>query len=69
MSAFEKHYDSMELAKMWHLSDDTVRVLFSNLPGVLKFNRPETRNKRGYLTLRIPESVAAKVHAELVKAE
>jgi hypothetical protein len=31
----------------------------------LKIERPETRSKRGYTTLRIPASVAERVHAEL----
>ena len=65
MSAFERHYTSIEIAKQWNLSDDTIRAIFSGLPGVLKIIRPETRNKRGYVTLRIPESVVQKVHAEL----
>jgi len=31
-------------------------------PGVLKVDRLELRNKRGYCSLRIPESVAISVH-------
>jgi hypothetical protein len=65
MSALERHYTSIEVAKLWKLSDDTVRAIFKNVPGVLKIVRPETRNKRGYTSYRIPESVVQKVHAEM----
>jgi hypothetical protein len=65
MPAFEKHYTCVELSKLWQLSPDTIRALFRDTPGVLKINRPERRNKRGYTSFRIPESVAQKRHAEL----
>jgi hypothetical protein len=65
MPALEKHYTVLELADLWQLSPDTIRALFHNTPGVLRIVRPERRNKRGYTSLRIPESVAQKRHAEL----
>jgi hypothetical protein len=65
MPALERHYTCHELAELWNLAPDTIRALFRDTPGVLKINRPERRNKRGYTSLRIPESVAQKRHAEL----
>jgi hypothetical protein len=65
MPAIERHFTCCELAKLWQLSPDTVRELFRDTPGVLKISRPERRNKRGYTSFRIPESVAQKRHAEL----
>ena len=47
---------------MWMLSEKTVRRIFENEEGVLCWGSPETRRKRGYQTLRIPESVLLRVH-------
>ena len=65
MVATERHYSVPEVAKMWKLSDEKVREIFRNEPGVLKLNCPETLRKRGYCTLRIPESVLKRVHERL----
>jgi hypothetical protein len=65
MPALEKHFTVLELADLWQLSPDTIRALFRDTPGVLKISRPARRNKRGYTSFRIPESVAQKRHAEL----
>jgi hypothetical protein len=67
MPALEKHYTCQELSKLWKLAPDTIRILFRDTPGVLKIVRPESRNKRGYTSYRIPESVAQKRHADLQK--
>ena len=45
-TALERHYRPDELAGSWGLSVKVIREIFSNEPGVLKENRPETRNKR-----------------------
>jgi hypothetical protein len=47
---------------MWGLSEKTVRRMFEEEDGVLQWGNPETRRKRGYITLRIPESVLLRVH-------
>jgi hypothetical protein len=47
---------------MWALSEKTVRRMFEDEDGVLNWGAPETRRKRGYRTLRIPESVLHRVH-------
>jgi hypothetical protein len=65
MSALEKHYSVSEVAELWGLGPDKVRAMFRNVPGVLKIGNKEKRFQRGYISLRIPESVLQKVHAEL----
>jgi hypothetical protein len=65
MAANEKHYTPGEVAKLWGFSIDTIRTIFRNHPGVLKHGTAETRNKRAYTSMRIPESVFQQVHAEL----
>jgi len=61
----ERHYSLDELAALWNLSADTVRRLFEREPGVLVIERARSRNARRYRTLRIPESVAERVHRRL----
>ena len=51
----ERHYTPKELAELWGISDDIVRAWFEREDGVLRIDRPETRNKRRYTTLRIPK--------------
>ncbi len=58
----ERHYTVAEIAKIWNLSRDVVRKLFENEPGVFVIGNDGSRSKRGYHTLRIPESVAERVH-------
>jgi len=66
--ALEPHYSVPQIAKLWGLSTDCVRALFRDVPGVLKIVRPETRFKRGYISIRVPESVVLRIHAALRKA-
>jgi MarR-like DNA-binding transcriptional regulator SgrR of sgrS sRNA len=54
-----------EVAELWGLSERTVRRIFNHEPGVFKWESAETRFKRGYTTLRIPESVVQRVHRKL----
>jgi hypothetical protein len=61
----ERHYSVGELARLWSLSEKTIRRIFENEPGVLQWGSQETRFKRGYTTLRIPESVMLRVHRRL----
>jgi transcriptional regulator GlxA family with amidase domain len=67
-AAFERHYCVGEVAQLWELSERTIRRIFSNEPGVFKWESTETRFKRAYTTLRIPESVVQRVHRRLRKA-
>jgi transcriptional regulator GlxA family with amidase domain len=63
--ANEKHYSVAELAELWKLSERTIRRMFENEPGVLCWGSSERRFKRGYKTLRIPETVMLRVHRQL----
>ena len=63
-SAFETHFAVEDLARVWGMSEDFVRRLFLKEPGVVVFyeQRP---GRRVYRTLRIPESVALRVHRRM----
>jgi hypothetical protein len=63
----ERHYTPAEIATRWNLSQDAVRNIFQNEPGVLVLGNAETRHRRRYTTLRIPESVVARVHRRMSK--
>jgi hypothetical protein len=63
--ALEKHYSVLELAQLWGLSEKTIRRIFGDEPDVVKWGHEERRFKRGYMTLRIPESVVQRVHRRL----
>jgi hypothetical protein len=65
--AIERHYAPDELGELWNLSADTVRRLFEREPGVLVIERATSRARR-YRTLRIPESVAQRVHRRMCQA-
>lgn len=63
--AFQKHYSVVELSKLWGFSQKTSRHLFADEPGIIKIAHEETRHKRGYTSVRIPEHVAKRVHRRL----
>jgi hypothetical protein len=59
--AFEKCYRVKELAEIWKFSENTVRKLIKNEPGVVVLEGDgKYSGKRGYKTRIIPESVAQK---------
>lgn len=63
-TAFERHYTPQQLAELWLLHESTIRRLFLDEPGVLKYGKASRRDgHRDYVTLRIPESVAKRVYA------
>jgi hypothetical protein len=66
--ALEKHYSIAELATLWSLSEKTIRRMFNQEAGVIEWGDGETRIKRAYKTLRIPESVVQRVHRRLRNA-
>jgi hypothetical protein len=66
--ALERHYTPDELGEIWSLSADTVRRLFEREPGVLIIEHLKAKTKRRYRTLRIPESVALRVHRRMTNA-
>jgi hypothetical protein len=61
------------LAEQWGFSDQFIRDLFKDEPGVFRILRPEKVNgrrggfKREYESIRIPESVARRVYERLVR--
>lgn len=64
--SIERHFTVQEIAKLWKLSETMVRDLFREEPGVLRAERPRTRFKRGYTTIRVPETVLRRVHARMM---
>jgi len=58
----ELHYKPAQLAKLWGFNSDKVRDWFQDEPGVLIEDHPEKLHKRGYKSMRIPASVAARVY-------
>jgi hypothetical protein len=61
-----RHYSVAEIAAIWNLSDEAVRGIFANEPGVLVLGDLKPRGrKRHYTTLRIPEFVVERVHRRL----
>jgi hypothetical protein len=64
----EEHFTPAELADRWKLSADVIRVLFEKEPGVLVIgDQVSSRSKRRYRTMRIPGTVAERVHRRLSK--
>jgi hypothetical protein len=53
-------YTPAELAHRWKLSEQSIRRLFRDVPGVFVMSN-NSRRKREYVTLRIPASVAERV--------
>ena len=66
--ALERHYSVPEIAELWAMSEKSVRRLFAGENGVLEWGTHESARKRGYLNLRIPESVLIRVHQRRQRA-
>ncbi len=63
--SLERHFTVSQVAELWGWSDTTVRKLFRDEVGVLQSNIPSLlRRKKRNVSLRIPESVVARVHAK-----
>ena len=65
--ALERHYSVAQIVELWGLSEKTVRKIFANEPDVITWGHEEQRFKRAYRTLRVPESVLARVHRRIRK--
>ena len=63
---FERHYYIREIARLWGFSNDMIRRIFENEPGVVRVGEMEKLHKRRYVSLRIPESVMRRVHRRLI---
>ncbi len=66
--ALERHFTVTEISELWHLDEKVVRRMFESEKDVLVFGPTESRYKRRYRSLRIPESVMLRVHDRLRKA-
>jgi hypothetical protein len=64
-TTFERHYRISELARMWGLGRETLRVMVKDEPGVIKIRMGR---KKAHTTYSIPESVAARLHLRLTKS-
>jgi hypothetical protein len=61
-----QHFTVKEISAMWKLSEDAVRKIFEEEPGVLVLAEEKpNRHKRRYRTLRIPESVLERVYRRM----
>lgn len=61
MENIERCYTVPELSRTVGVHPKTIRAWFRHEPGVVKWGDPETRFKRAYESIRIPESVALRV--------
>ena len=66
LPTFEPHLTVQQIAKMWNLSPDAIRSLFRGEPGVVQIKKDRNGpRRRRYISLRIPQSVAERVHRRL----
>jgi hypothetical protein len=61
----DNHWSVAQVAEQWGISTDLVRDIFKDEDGVLIVERPGTRTKRSYSTMRIPESVLERVYNQM----
>ena len=61
---FERLYTPKELAELWKLSEQSIRRLFADQPGVFTIGSSNPRGRRGYVTLRIPGAIVDRVFRE-----
>ena len=62
-SPFEKHYRIGELATIWGLGRETVRLLVKDDPGVVKVRMGR---KKSHTVYSVPESAARRIHTRLL---
>jgi hypothetical protein len=63
--AFERHYRIGELAQMWQLGRETVRLLVKEERGVIKIRLGQ---KKAHTIYSVPQSVAARIHTRLLNS-
>jgi hypothetical protein len=61
--AFERHYRIGELAEMWQLGRETVRLLVKDERGVIKIR---LGRKKAHTIYSVPESVVERIHTRLL---
>jgi hypothetical protein len=64
VESIEQHFRPVQLAARSGFSEDVIRDMFRDQPGVLELDHPETRTKRRYRSMSIPASVAERVFRE-----
>jgi hypothetical protein len=62
-TAFERHYRISELAELWGLGRETVRLLVKDDPGVIKIRMGR---KKAHTVYSVPESAAQRIHTRLL---
>ena len=62
---FERHYRVGELATMWNLGQETVRLLVKDEPGVIRIR---LGRKKAHTIYSVPESVAERIHTRLLNS-
>jgi hypothetical protein len=60
----DPHLTPEALGEAWGVSAQTIRNIFADEPGVLRIGQKKN-GRRGYVSLRIPESVVERVHKRL----
>jgi hypothetical protein len=63
--AFERHYRIGELAEMWQLGRETVRLLVKDERGVVTIR---LGRKKAHTIYSVPESVAVRIHTRLLNS-
>ena len=63
--AFERHYRIAELAEMWKLGRETVRLLVKDEQGVIKIRLGRKKVQTIY---SVPESAAVRIHNRLLNS-
>ena len=64
-AAFERHYRIGELAEVWKLGRETVRLLVKDEQGVIKIR---LGRKKAHTIYSVPESVAVRIHTRLLNS-
>lgn len=62
---FERHYRIGELAEMWNLGRETVRLLVKDEQGVIRIR---LGRKKAHTIYSVPESVAERIHTRLLNS-
>lgn len=60
--AFERHYRIGELAELWNLGRETLRMLVKDADGVIKVR---LGSRKAHTIYSVPESVARRIHTRL----
>jgi hypothetical protein len=64
-ATFERHYRIGDLAEMWKLGRETVRLLVKDEQGVIKIR---LGRKKAHTIYSVPESVAVRIHTRLLNS-